>query len=226
LPKEGPRRATDLEATNRLRIDGTRNLLDAAVKAGARRFIVGSFAVLSERGGPSSASSNEAAEAVRAMERQVIDATRRGAIEGVVLRYGMFYGLEVPSTAAMIERVRKRRLPIIRGDSGQLPLIHIDDAVAATVRALDHGSPGRSYDVVDDRAVSLTDIVRAIAEYTGSPKPLAVPAWIPRLFAPYMARMMSIRLPLSNAQAKTELGWRPMYPTLNEGLSKMLVEAA
>ena len=66
------------------------------------------------------------------MESQVLDATKRGSIEGVVLRYGMFYGLEAGSTARMIDLVRRRRLPVVRGDAGQLPLIHVEDAVSAT----------------------------------------------------------------------------------------------
>ena len=94
LPKDGTVRGPkDLEATNRLRIEGTRNLIDAAIQAGARRFLVGSFALLSPRGPVGAESENEAAAAVRSMETQVMEATKRGSIEGVVLRYGMFYGL-------------------------------------------------------------------------------------------------------------------------------------
>ena len=119
LPKGGPRRPGDLDATNRLRIDGTRNLLDAAIQAGARRFLVGSFAILSPRGPVDTASDDAAAAAVRSMETQVLEATARGAIEGIVLRYGMFYGLETPSTVAMIDMVRKRWLPVVRGDAGR-----------------------------------------------------------------------------------------------------------
>ena len=85
---------------------------------------------------------------------------------------------------------------------------------------------GSTYDIVDDRAVSLTEIVEAIAEYTGSAAPLRVPAWLPRLVAPYMARMTSIRMPLSNAKAKAELGWRPKYPTMRDGLAQMFRQAA
>jgi nucleoside-diphosphate-sugar epimerase len=101
LPKAGPRRATDLEQTNRLRIDGTRNLLRAAIAAGAERFIAGSFALLAPRGAAVE-TPDAAAAAVRSMETQVLEATRHGLIEGVVLRYGMFYSMETPSTAAMI----------------------------------------------------------------------------------------------------------------------------
>jgi 2-alkyl-3-oxoalkanoate reductase len=227
LPKDGtPRGPRDLEATNRLRIDGTRNLLDASIKAGARRFIVGSFALLSPRGPAAAESENEAAGAIRSMETQVMEAARRGSIEGVILRYGMFYGLETPSTAKMIEMVRKRRLPVVRGDASRLPLIHVDDAVSATLAALDRAPAGSTYEIVDDQAVSMTDVVQALAKYTGSPAPFKVPAWLPRLIAPYMARMTSMQMPLSNAKAKAELGWTPKYATMREGLAEMFSRAA
>ena len=226
LPKDGARRLGDLAATNRLQIDGTRNLLEAAISAGAQRLIVGSFAVLSPRNEVDSAPRDQAAAAVRSMEQQVIEATKRRLIEGVILRYGMFYGPETPSTVAMIDLVRKRRLPVVRGDVGQLPLIHVDDAVSATVRALHLAPAGRTYDIVDDQAVSLSEIVEALAEYTGSAKPFRMPAWLSRLVAPHMARMTSIRMPLSNERAKAELGWRPKYSTMREGLAQMFRQAA
>ena len=224
LPKGGPRRASDIEATNRLRVDGTRNLLHAAINAGARRFVVGSFAVLAGR--PSGATHDAAAAAVRSMEAQALDAAVQGAIEAVVLRYGMFYGPGVPSTAALIEMVRKRRLPIVRDDAGQLPLIHIDDAVGATLLALDAAPAGSTYDIVDDHPASITEIVTALARGTGSAPPFRVPAWLPRLVSPYMARLTSTRMPLSNARAKAELGWRPRYPTLSQGLADMFQQVA
>jgi nucleoside-diphosphate-sugar epimerase len=226
LPKDGPRRASDVAATNRLRVEGTRNLLEAAIQAGARRFVVGSFALLSPRAPVEGQPPNEASAAVRSMETQVLDATRRGAIEGVILRYGMFYGPQTPSTVAMIDMVRKRRLPVVRGDSGQLPLIHVDDAVSATVLALEAAPAGAVYEIVDDEPASLSQIVEAIAEYTGSPQPFKVPGWLPRLVAPYMARLTSVRMPLSNAPAKTDLGWHPEYRTMRDGLARMTRGAA
>jgi nucleoside-diphosphate-sugar epimerase len=225
LPKDGIRRASELAATNRLRIDGTRNLLDAAIHAGAHRFVVGSFAILSPRdttAGPS----DEAAAAVRSMETQVLEATQRGLIEGVILRYGLFYGPEAPSTLAMVDMVRKRRLPVVRGDAGLLPVIHVQDAVSATVAALDAAPAGAAYDIVDDHPASMTEIAETIASCTGAPHPLRVPAWLPKLIAPYLARVTSVRLPLSNAQAKADLGWRPKFPSMREGLSQMLRHAA
>jgi nucleoside-diphosphate-sugar epimerase len=227
LPKDAPKRPGDLAPTNRLRVEGTRNLLDAAINAGARRFLVGSFAPLAPRPDTAANRSRDgAAEAVRSMEEQVLDATRRRAIEGIILRYGLFYGPEAPSTTAMVDMIRKHRLPVVRGDASLLPVISIDDAVSATVLALDRAPAGAIYEIVDDRAVSMTEIANAIAEYTASPKPFRVPAWLPRLLAPYMAKMTSMRLPLSNAKAKADLGWRPKYPTMRDGLADMLRRAA
>jgi nucleoside-diphosphate-sugar epimerase len=67
----------------------------------------------------------------------------------------------------------------------------------------------------------MTELVNAIAEYSGAAKPFTVPAWLLKLAAPYAARMMLTRMPLSNARAKTELGWRPAYPTVRDGLARM-----
>jgi nucleoside-diphosphate-sugar epimerase len=225
LPKDGVNRSIDIEPTNRLRIEGTRNLLEAAIQAGARRFLVGSFAMFSSGEAPAAADV-AAAAAVRSMETQVLDATARGAIEGVVLRYGLFYGPDVPSTVSMIEMVRKHRLPVVRHDAGLLPVINIEDAASATVLALDRAPAGAIYDIVDDRPVSMTEMATTIAEYTGSSAPWRVPAWIPRLLAPYLARLTAMRVPLSNARAKAELGWRPKYPTIRDGLAPIARRAA
>jgi nucleoside-diphosphate-sugar epimerase len=226
LPKEGVRRASELEPTNRLRIEGTRNLLDAAVAAGATRIIVGSFAPLRGIGPDAPRGAHEALGAVESMESQVIDASRSEKIEGIVLRYGLFYGPDNPATRAMVALARRRMLPVVRGDRSLLPCIHDEDAVSATLAALERGTPGSVYDIVDDRPVSMTEIVRAMAEYSGARSPLAVPAWVPRLLAPFMATMTSMRLPLSNARARAELGWHPAFPTWRDGLAKMLERAA
>jgi nucleoside-diphosphate-sugar epimerase len=226
LPKGGPRSARDLVATNRLRIEGTRNLLAAAIAAGARRFIGGSFALI---GGPSAdvpAEVKDAADAVRSMESQILDASRAGAIEGIVLRYGMFYGPESASTIEMMTMARRRMLPRIRGDRSLLPCIHVDDAASATVAALERALAGSTYDIVDDEPVSFSVIAQAVAEAAGAPAPIALPLWVPRLVALYMARMISLRLPLSNARARRDLGWQPAYPTIRQGLRRLARRAA
>ena len=226
LPKGGPKSARDLESTNRLRVDGTRNLIAAAVAAGATRLVGGSFALIGGRTFGVPADVEAAAAAVDSMESQILDASRSGAIDGVVLRYGLFYGPEAASTVEMIAMAKRRMLPVIRGDRSLLPCIHVDDAASATVAALDRAPAGSTYDIVDDEPVSFSEIVRAVAGSAGAPKPIAVPAWLPRLVAPYMARMISLRLPLSNARARAELGWRPSFPTIHDGLPQATRHAA
>jgi len=227
LPKGGPRSARDLEPTNRLRIDGTRNLLEASLAAGARRLVVGSFAPLGDiRTEDLPPEVRPAADAVRAMESQALEASRSGQIEAVVLRYGLFYGPDTASTAQMIAMARRRMLPRIKDDRSLLPWIHIDDAARATVAALDAGQPGTIYDIVDDRPVSFSEIVAALASAAGAPRPIAIPAWLLRLAMPYMAGMIALRAPLSNDKATRDLGWRPVFPTIDEGLAQTLHRAA
>jgi nucleoside-diphosphate-sugar epimerase len=226
LPKGGPKSARDLVATNRLRVEGTRNLIAASVAAGATRIVGGSFALIGAAKSGVPAALREAADAVRSMESQILEASRSGAIEGVVLRYGLFYGPDAASTVAMMRMAKRRLLPAIRGDRSLLPCIHVDDAASATVAALDRAPAGSAYDIVDDQPVSFSDIVRAVAEAAGAPRPIAVPSWLPRLVAPYMARMIALRLPLSNAKARAELAWRPSFPTIHEGLPPTMRHAA
>ncbi|HEX5107383.1 MAG TPA: NAD-dependent epimerase/dehydratase family protein [Vicinamibacterales bacterium] len=226
LPKTGARRVSDLEPTNRLRDEGTRNLLRAATAAGVQRIVVGSFALIGSAPGSPTDGTAGAAQAVRSMETQVLEASRGGRIEAVVLRYGLFYGPGNPATDELIALVRKRRLPRIRNDPGQLPFIHLDDAVTATIAALDHGSPGSVYDIVDDQPVSFSAMVTEMAAVAGAPRPFTVPAWLPRLVSPYMSRLFTLQLPLSNAKARQELGWKPMFPSYKEGLRQMIAHAA
>jgi len=226
LPKAGPKRASDVEPTNRLRVEGTRNLLRAAIAARATRIIGGSFALLGAPSASADSRPDAAREAVRSMESQLIDAARAGSIEAIVLRYGLFYGGGSPSTDEIARFVRRRLLPAVRDDRSQLPYIHLDDAVSATVAALDKGRSGEAYDIVDDRATSFSDMARAVASAIGAPQPFVVPAWVPRLLMPYLARLYQIRLPLSNAAAVKELGWRPRYPSIHEGLARALARVA
>jgi nucleoside-diphosphate-sugar epimerase len=227
LPKEGVRRATDLAPTNRLRTEGTANLIQASIAAGARRIVGGSFALF-QAPMPANAPADVAqgAEALRSMESQILEASRRGAIEGVVLRYGLFYGPGNPATEHMIHLLRRRMLPVVRNDQGLLPYIHLDDAVSATIAALDRAPSGSAYDIVDDHPASMSEVVVGLARQAGAPKPFSVPLWVPRLLSPYMAGFMSIRLPLSNAKARAEMGWAPKYPTWREGLAVMVDRAA
>lgn len=226
LPKTGVRSARELESTNRLRTEGTRNLIAAAVAGKAKRIIGASFVMALAAKPDEHGRVEEGAAAINSMESQIVDASRSGAIEGIVLRYGMWYGPGNPMTQQMVAMARRRLLPTVRGDRSLLPVLHLDDAVSAAVAALDHGRPGTIYDVVDDEPVSMTEIVRELASRSGAPRPLTVPAWLPKLLSPYMARITSVRLPLSNQKARAELNWRPRYPTMRDGLAHTMSSAA
>jgi 2-alkyl-3-oxoalkanoate reductase len=226
LPKTGVRSAKDLESTNRLRTEGTRNLIDAAIAAKAKRIIGASFVMLLAAKRDENGRLEDGAAAMQSMESQIVEASRSGRIEGIVLRYGMWYGPGNPMTQQMIWMAKRRLLPVVKGDRSLLPVLHLDDAVAVALAALDHGVPGTIYDIVDDQPVSMTDIVRELATRTGAPRPLTVPSWIPRLLSPYMARVTSVRLPVSNEKARAELGWRPLYPTMRDGLARTMTNVA
>jgi nucleoside-diphosphate-sugar epimerase len=226
LPKGAPRSARDLEPTNRLRIEGTRNLIAAAREAGAKRIVAGSFAPMGALSAEVPKEMQPGVDAVRSMESQILEASRSGAIEGIVLRYGLFYGPEAASTIEMIAMAKRRMLPAIRDDRSLLPCIHVDDAAAATVLALERAPAGSTYDIVDDHPIRFSEMVGALAAAAGAPAPIAVPLWLPRLIAPYTARVLSLRLALSNAKARADLGWRPRYATMSEGLRQSMPHAA
>ena len=219
LPSGGVRKASQLAPTNRLRIEGTRNLLNAAIAAGATRIVVGSFAPAQGFGHDAPQDVRDGVTAVESMESQTLEANRSGHIEGIVLRYGLFYGLGNPATEKMLSTVRRRMLPVIRGDHSLLPWINIADAVSGTMAALDHGQPGRVYNIVDDKPASMTEVVGAMAAYAGARPPWAVPLWLIEFGAPYLARIMAMRLAISNQKSREELAWHPLFPTVHDGLA-------
>ena len=225
LPKAGARRASDLEPTNRLRDEGTRNLLRAAIASRAERIIVGSFAMLAIAQDSTEVVRDPAAVAVKSMESQVLDAAGRGVMQGVVLRYGLFYGPGNPATEELVALVRKRRLPRLREDRGQLPFIHLDDAVNATVAALDRGSSGCVYHIVDDERASFSYFVSEIAALTASPRPFAIPWWVARVIAPYMSQLFALQVSATNTEARRALAWAPQFPSYRDGLRQMVAQS-
>jgi nucleoside-diphosphate-sugar epimerase len=223
-----PRRKDIYDATNRVRREGTRNLLDAARAAGARRFVCQSIA-FAYRPGPKPEVKDEDAplafeapapfgEGVRTideMERAVLGAD---GIDGLVLRYGWFYGpgtyfADDGSTAA---DVRKRRFPVIGRGAGLFSYIHVDDAAAATVAAVERGAPG-IYNVVDDEPAAMRDWLPAYAEAIGAKPPRRAPVWLARLIAGGMAAAIEVQPGASNAKAKRALGWEPRWSSWRQG---------
>jgi 2-alkyl-3-oxoalkanoate reductase len=209
--------------TNRLRTAGTDALLDAAREAGVRRFIAQSYASgRYERTGGLVKTEDDPLEpdppramreshaAMRYLDQATVDAG------GIVLRYGGFYGA---ANDGMLEPVRKRMFPIVGNGEGVTSFIHLDDAAAATVIALEHDGAG-VFHVVDDDPAPLREWLPVLARVLGAKPPRRVPRWVARLFACDAAVMIGTESRgASNAKAQRELGWEPRYRSWREGFA-------
>ena len=219
--------------TNRLRTEGTDHLIAAARAAGARRFVAQSFAPWSYKreGGPAKAETDpletdppkhveETLAAIRHLEAAVTGAE---GLEGIVLRYGGFYG---PGTGIarggdMLEMIVKGRFPVVGDGGGVWSLIHIEDAAAATVAAIERGRPG-VYNVADDEPAPVRDWLPALAEAVGGRRPRHMPGFLGRLLlGPAFYTMMTELRGASNAKATRELGWPPAFPSYRLGFAAL-----
>ncbi len=233
LPARFKPKSDYLAATNEVRTEGTRNLVAAAKAAGARRIVAESVAFFYEpegdwvkgeeaplfRNPPGRFAAG--CDALVSLESQVLEA---GEPEGVVLRFGWFYGPGTYSDrgGSVAEEVAKRRYPVIGSGEGRFSFIHVEDAAAAYVAALDHGSPG-IYNVADDEPAPIREWLPAYAEALGAKPPRRVPAWLARLIAGKDLASTAITMRgASNAKAKRELGWQPAHPSWKQGFAETL----
>jgi nucleoside-diphosphate-sugar epimerase len=225
-----PRRLDrDFAVTNELRTRGTDNLLAAAAAAGTRRVIAQSFTGWpNERsGGPVKTeddpldprpvpSSARTLAAIRHVEETVPDAVP----EGIVLRYGSFYG--PGASDVMLDVVRKRQLPVVGGGTGVWSFIHVADAAAATVAAAGHGAPGL-YNVTDSEPAPVAEWLPYLARVAGARPPLHVPTWLARpLAGEFLVAWMTTARGSSNDKARKELGWEPRYASWREGFRDLV----
>jgi nucleoside-diphosphate-sugar epimerase len=207
--------------TNRLRTEGTDALLAAAREAGVRRFVAQSFAsaLYARVGGPVKTEDDPldpnpvpAMRETNAAMRYLDEAVT--AAGGIALRYGGFYG--APNDG-MVEPVRKRQFPIVGNGGGIFSFIHLDDAAAATVLALEHDGAG-IYNIVDDEPAPVREWLPVLANVLGAKPPRRVPRWLARLFAGEAVVMIGTESRgASNAKAKRELGWTLRHPSWREG---------
>lgn len=234
LPPMGPLRPRQLRPTNVLRTTATANLLRAAIDAGAQRLVAESFVGVygsSPGAGPVSEDAplppiahgafEEAIAALRSLEDQLRTARSAGQLETVALRIGFLYGPDVPSTQELAGQAKARRLFVPRAMSGIGAFVHISDAAAAIVAAIERPSPSQVYNIVDDEPVALDTFLSTMTHAIGAPPPRHIPGWLLRIAAPVMAEAASARLVLSNAKAKRELGWSLRYPTIETGLADL-----
>jgi nucleoside-diphosphate-sugar epimerase len=224
---------TGFALTNRLRTEGTDHLLSAGRAAGAKRFVAQSYAgwPFARTGGPVKseedpldptppAAMRDVLAAIRHLEDAVV---RAEWTEGVVLRYGGFYGpgtsFSVHPDGEHVELLRKRKFPVLGDGGGVWSFIHIDDAAAATMAAVEHGARGL-YNIVDDEPAPVAEWLPAAAQAVGAKPPRRIPKWLGRIVAGEAGTVMMTEIRgASNAKAKRELGWQPRYPSWRQGFA-------
>ena len=231
-----PDRSFAATMTNRLRTEATDHLLAAGRAVGARRFVAQSFGAFrfARTGGPVQTEADpldpNPPAALRAVQagylylEKAVTTIEWG--EGLALRYGGFYGpgtgISLAPDAPMAAAIRKRRLPIVGDGGGVWSHIHIEDAAAATVVAVERGEPG-VYNIVDDEPVPVREWLPVVASALDAKPPRRVPRWLGRVAAGEMARVMMTEVRgASNAKAKRELGWQPRYASWRQGLAQGL----
>ncbi|MEV0719015.1 NAD(P)-dependent oxidoreductase [Asanoa sp. NPDC050611] len=221
-------------ATDRLRIVGTDNLIAAGRAAGVRRFVAqsnGAF-TYARTGGPVKSEEDPLdpspvstmapmVAAIGHLEKAVLGA---GWTEGIVLRYGAFYGpgTSMEPGSAQLEMIRKRQFPIVGNGGGVWSFVHIADAADATVAAVEQGARG-VYNVVDDDPAPVAEWLPELAAMLGAKKPMRVPRFVGRLAAGEAGVVLMTELRgASNAKAKRELGWRPAHPSWRMGFKERI----
>jgi nucleoside-diphosphate-sugar epimerase len=220
--------------TNQLRTLGTDFLLAAAREAGTRRFVAQSFCgwTYGRGGAPVKTETDpldpdppqelrRTLEAIQHLERAVTGSEQP---EGIVLRYGSFYGPDTGMLSrVMIDQLQRRRVPVIGDGGGWWSFIHVADAASAALAAIERGKAGNIYNIVDDEPAEVSEWLPALAAIVGAKPPFHVPAWLGRLLAgEHMVAMMTEVRAGSNVKAKRELGWRPSHPSWRTGCAEIV----
>ena len=232
-----PDRSSAAIMTNRLRTEATDHLLAAGRAVGARRFVAQSFGAFrfARTGGPVQTEADPLdpdppVVALRTVLAGILYLERAVTTiewgEGLVLRYGGFYGpgtaISLAPDALMVAPIRKRRFPIVGDGGGVWSHIHIEDAAAATASAVERGRPG-IYNIVDDDPAPVREWLPVLASALDAKPPRRIPRWLGRLLAGEMATVMMTDVRgASNEKAKRELGWQLRYPSWRQGFAQGL----
>jgi 2-alkyl-3-oxoalkanoate reductase len=217
--------------TNTLRTRGLDHLLAAASAAGVRRVIAQSFTGWPNirSGGPVKTEEDELDPAPPAWQRASLAAIRYleqavtgGPAEGLVLRYGSLYG--PGASDEIVQMIKRRKIPIVGAGAGVWSFLHVADAAAATVAAVSRGAPG-IYNIADDEPAAVATWLPAVAKIVGARPPMRIPAWLGRLAGGEVTvSMMNEIRGSSNAKAKRELGWQPIWPSWRDGFARGLAD--
>jgi nucleoside-diphosphate-sugar epimerase len=229
LPRDfNPRKIKEAYARNdRVRGEGSENLLAAAEAAGARRFLWQTVSFLTKPAGPpvldeeaplwtdAPAPHDATIRLHERMERRIIGDAN---LEGLVLRFGFWYGPRTgfASDGSIARQVRKRRYPIVGDGGGMSQFVHVDDVAETTILAMTNGSPG-VYNVTDDDPAPMREWLPEYAKAIGAPPPRHVPGWLARLVVGgFVATQATGMRGASNEKAKRELDWKPKYASWRE----------
>ncbi|GAB0103568.1 NAD(P)-dependent oxidoreductase [Nocardia sp. JMUB6875] len=224
--------APGLLRTNALREIGSKHLVELAERTGARRYLTQSLILgygLRDHGpepvteqepfGRIPGDVNDAI--IGALHEAESAAWRASGIDGIALRYGLFYG--PGASDSFVRALKLRMFPLPNTVTAHTSFVHVQDAAAATVAALEHGTPGSAYNIVDDEPITWGTMFDAMAETIGARPPRRLPARVLRLASPLAAtQMLDFSIRVSNAKARAELGWKPGYPTYREGLPTLV----
>jgi nucleoside-diphosphate-sugar epimerase len=215
------------DATNKLRVDGTRILIAAAAKVGARRLVYQSIAFIYKTMGPLVVEENapvafDAPEPFGGAVRATVEGERLAmatdGITGVALRYGQLYGPGTYFAAGgdFQRQARARMLPIVGSGAGIFSFLHVDDAATAAIAALERGQG--VYNITDDEPAAARDWIPAFCRDVGAPPPFRVPAFVARMIAgSFATSALTEGRGASNRKAKSEMGWTPSHPTWRAG---------
>ncbi|MEU0787981.1 NAD-dependent epimerase/dehydratase family protein [Streptomyces sp. NPDC006173] len=222
-----------MRATDALRVDGTAHLVEAARATGARRIIAESMVfgygygdhgdhVLTEDDPYGPPGTTPALEqhiaAMRIKEQLTFGATD---MEGIALRFGLFYGAGgTDALLPMLPMLRRRQLPVADDHGRVLPWVDLADAARTVAAAVDRGRPGEAYNVIDRTPLGFAAHVRAAAEEFGLPRPMTIPLWTMRPLS-YAHVMMRTALRATSAKAERELGWTPLHASSRDGLAAL-----
>jgi nucleoside-diphosphate-sugar epimerase len=219
--------------TNRLRTEGTDNLLAAGRAVGIKQFVAQSYAgwpfarvggAVKSEDDPLDPEPPAALAPVLAAIRHLEEAvTGADWTEGIVLRYGGFYGPDtsIARGGEQFDMVRKRKFPLVGSGGGVWSFIHVADGADATVAAIERGRRG-IYNVVDDEPAPVAEWLPELSRALGAKPPMRVPRFVGRLVAGEAATVMMTEVRgASNAKAKRELGWQPAHPSWRQGFAEL-----
>lgn len=224
-----PRRlARDFTLTNRLRTEGTRNLIDAALEAGAGQIISQGLAYAYD---PGEGLANEDTPLWQDPPKQfapVLDALIElerltAEADGLVLRFGHLYG---PGSAyaadgSFVRQVRAGKVPIVGKGTAVFSFTHAHDAATAVAAALDRETSG-VLNVVDDAPAPMHEWLPALAKILGAPAPKHAPAALARLaVGGWGVAFMNELRGADNARARLRLDWRPRYTSCTDGFAEL-----